>query len=77
MSKEELNLDERASLHPKPDMFYDINGTFSISNSIEYSNIPDDFRKWLHEQFDKGGIPKYRSELTEEQTNLLNQNKDE
>jgi hypothetical protein len=69
MSKE-LNLDERASLHPRPDMFYDIHGTFSISDSIEGSNIPNDFRKWLHEQFDKGGIPKYRSELTEEQIKL-------
>lgn len=73
MNKEELNLDERASLHPKPDMFYNINGTFSIGNSIEGSIIPDDFRKWLHEQFDKGGIPKYKSELRE----YLNQNKED
>jgi len=53
----ELNLDERAKLHPKPEMFYDIHGTFSISDSIENSNMPDKDRVWLHEQFDKGGIP--------------------
>ena len=66
MSRKELNLDERASLHHKPDMFYDIHGTFSISDNIEGSNIPNNIRKWLHEQFDKDGIPKYRNELTEQ-----------
>jgi len=52
----ELNLDERAKLHPTPEMFYEINGTFSIGDSIENSNFPD--KDWLHEQFDKDRIPK-------------------
>jgi len=47
MSKIELNLDERASLHPNPDMFYNINGTFSIGNSIEGSIIPDEIEEEL------------------------------
>jgi hypothetical protein len=50
-----LNLDERAKLHPNPENFYDIHGTFSIGDSIEDSNFPD--KDWLHEQFDNGGIP--------------------
>lgn len=52
----ELDLDERAKLHPNPEMFYDIYGTFSIGDSIENSNFPD--KDWLHKQFDIGGIPK-------------------
>ena len=54
----ELNLDERAKLHPTPEMFYEIHGTFSISDSIENSNMSDEDRVWLHKQFDQGGIPK-------------------
>jgi thymidylate synthase len=54
----ELSLDERAKLHPTPDMFYDINGTFSIQDSIEDSNLPTEDRVWLHSKFDEGGIPK-------------------
>ena len=52
----ELDLDERAKLHPNPEMFYDINGTFSIGDSIENSNFPD--KDWLHKKFDICGIPK-------------------
>ena len=55
IEERELNLDERAKLHPNPENFYDIHGTFSISNSIEDSNFPD--KDWLHEQFDKHNIP--------------------
>jgi len=55
IEERELNLDERAKLHPNPENFYDIHGTFSISDSIEDSNFPD--KDWLHEQFNKGGIP--------------------
>jgi thymidylate synthase len=54
----ELSLDERAKLHPTTDMFYDINGTFSIQDSIEDSNLPTEDRVWLHSKFDEGGIPK-------------------
>ena len=54
----ELSLDERAKLHPTPDMFYDINGTFSIQDSIEDSNLPTEDKVWLHSKFDEGGIPK-------------------
>ena len=54
----ELSLDERAKLHPTPDMFYDINGTFSIQYSIEDSNLPTEDKVWLHSKFDEGGIPK-------------------
>ena len=54
----ELSLDERAKLHPTPDMFYDINGTFSIQDSIEDSNLPTEDRVWLHSKFDEGGVPK-------------------
>ena len=50
-----LNLDERAKLHSNPENFYEVHGTFSISDSIENSNFPD--KDWLHEQFDNGGIP--------------------
>lgn len=56
LNTRELNLDERAKLHPNPEIFYDINGTFSISDSIENSNFQD--KDWLHEQLDKGGIPR-------------------
>jgi hypothetical protein len=55
IEERELNLDERAKLHPNPENFYDIHGTFSISDSIEDSNFPD--KDWLHEQFDNSGIP--------------------
>ena len=55
IEEQELNLDERAKLHPNPENFYDIHGTFSISDNIEDSNFPD--KDWLHEQFDNGGIP--------------------
>jgi hypothetical protein len=55
IEERKLNLDERAKLHPNPENFYDIHGTFSISNSIEDSNFPD--KDWLHEQFDNRGIP--------------------
>jgi hypothetical protein len=55
IEERKLNLDERAKLHPNPENFYDIHGTFSISNSIEDSNFPD--KDWLHEQFDKHNIP--------------------
>jgi len=55
IEERKLNLDERAKLHPNPENFYDIHGTFSISDSIEGSNFPD--KDWLHEQFNKGGIP--------------------
>jgi hypothetical protein len=55
IEERELSLDERAKLHSNTEMFYNINGTFSIQNSIEDSNFPD--KNWLHEQFDKGGIP--------------------
>jgi hypothetical protein len=55
IKERELSLDERAKLHPNPENFYDIHGTFSISNSIEDSNFPD--KDWLHEQFDNRGIP--------------------
>jgi thymidylate synthase len=39
-------------------MFYDINGTFSIQDSIEDSDLPTEDRIWLHSKFDEGGIPK-------------------
>ena len=55
IEERELNLDDRAKLHPNPENFYDIHGTFSISDNIEDSNFPD--KDWLHEQFDNGGIP--------------------
>jgi len=55
IEERELNLDERAKLHPNPENFYEIHGTFSISDSIEDSNFP--YKDWLHEQFDNGGIP--------------------
>jgi hypothetical protein len=55
IEEQELNLDERAKLHPNPENFYEIHGTFSISDSIEDSNFLD--KDWLHEQFDNGGIP--------------------
>jgi hypothetical protein len=55
IEERELSLDERAKLHPNPENFYDIHGTFSIGDSIEDSNFPD--KDWLHEQFDNGGIP--------------------
>jgi hypothetical protein len=55
IEERKLNLDERAKLHPNPENFYDIHGTFSISDSIEDSNFPD--KDWLHEQFDNRGIP--------------------
>jgi thymidylate synthase len=54
----ELSLDERAKLHTNPEMFYDINGTFSIQDSIEDSDLPTEDRIWLHSKFDEGGIPK-------------------
>ena len=56
----ELSLDERAKLHPTPEMFYNINGTvISIDDSIENGfNITDEYKNWLHKQFDKGEIPK-------------------
>ena len=54
----ELDLDERAKLHSHPEMFYNINGRFSVDDNIENSNYPSKDRIWLHEQFDKGGIPK-------------------
>lgn len=54
----ELSLDERAKLHPNPDIFYDIHGAFSIGDNIENSNLSDKDRIWLHEQFNVGGIPK-------------------
>jgi len=54
IEERELDLDERSKLHPNPENFYDIHGTFSISDSIEDSNFPD--KDWLHEQFDNGGI---------------------
>ena len=57
IEERELNLDERAKLHPNPEMFYDIHGTFSIQESIENSNLPEDDRIWLHKQFSKGNIP--------------------
>ena len=55
IEERKLNLDERAKLHPNPENFYNIHGTFSISDSIEDSNFPD--KDWLHEKFDNGGIP--------------------
>jgi hypothetical protein len=55
IEERELSLDDRAKLHPNPENFYDIHGTFSISDSIENSNFPD--KDWLHEQFDDRGIP--------------------
>jgi thymidylate synthase len=54
----ELSLDERAKLHTNPEMFYDINGIFSIQDSIEDSDLPTEDRIWLHSKFDEGGIPK-------------------
>ena len=56
----ELSLDERTKLHPTPEMFYNINGTvISIDDSIENGfNITDEYKNWLHKQFDKGEIPK-------------------
>ena len=61
---EELTIDERAKLHPNPDMFYDIHGThISIGNSIEDGYMRDEDRKWLIEKFDEGNIPKYRLHL--------------
>ena len=54
IEERELNLDERAKLHPNPENFYDIYGTFSIGDSIENSNFPD--KDWLHEQFNNSGI---------------------
>jgi hypothetical protein len=55
IEERELSLDERAKLHPNTEMFYNINGTFSIQNSIEDSNFPD--KDWLHEQFSRENIP--------------------
>jgi hypothetical protein len=60
----ELNLDERAKQHPTPDMFYDIHGSFSIGDSIENSNMSIEDRKWLHNKFDEGGIPKSTISIT-------------
>jgi hypothetical protein len=57
-----LNLDERAKLHSNPENFYEVHGTFSISDSIENSNFPD--KDWLHEQFDNSGIPTKLTTLT-------------
>jgi hypothetical protein len=57
IEERELNLDERAKLHLEPEVFYEINGIFSIGDSIENSNMPDEDRVWLHEQFTKGNIP--------------------
>ena len=54
----ELNLDERAKQHPNPDKFYDIHGSFNIGNSIENSDMSIEDRKWLHNKFDEGNIPK-------------------
>ena len=54
----ELNLDERAKQHPNPDKFYDIQGSFNIGNSIENSDMSIEDRKWLHNKFDEGNIPK-------------------
>ena len=62
IEERELNLDERAKFHPTPEIFYEIHGTFSISDSIENSNFPD--KDWLHEQFDRGGIPSKLITLT-------------
>jgi len=56
IEERDLNLDERAKLHPNPEMFYDIHGPcFSIQNSIEDSNFPD--KDWLREEFSKANIP--------------------
>ena len=69
IEERKLNLDDRAKIHPNPENFYDIHGTFSISDNIEDSNFPD--KDWLHEQFDNGGIPtklitlKYNNEKIE------------
>jgi len=54
----ELNLDERAKQHLNPDKFYDIHGSFNIGNSIENSDMSIEDRKWLHNKFDEGNIPK-------------------
>jgi len=54
----ELSLDERAKQHPNPDKFYDIHGSFNIGNSIENSDMSIEDRKWLHNKFDEGNIPK-------------------
>jgi thymidylate synthase len=54
----ELNLDERAKQHPNPNKFYDIHGSFNIGNSIENSDMLIEDRKWLHNKFDEGNIPK-------------------
>ena len=62
IEERELNLDERAKLHPNPENFYEIHGTFSISDSIEDSNFP--YKDWLHEQFDNSGIPTKQITLT-------------
>lgn len=55
IEERELNLDERAKLHPNPENFYNIHGTFSICDSIENSDFPN--KDWLHKQFDDRGIP--------------------
>jgi len=54
----ELNLDERAKFHPTPEMFYNINGVFSVGNSIEDSDLPEETRAFFHNELDKGGVPK-------------------
>jgi AAA+ ATPase superfamily predicted ATPase len=55
IEERELSLDERAKLHPDPQMFYNIYGAFVIDGSIENSNFPD--KDVLHKQMDKNNIP--------------------
>lgn len=49
-----------------------LNERYVIAQSMDdFENCWND-----HTEFDDMEVPKHRSELTEEQTNLLNQNKD-
>jgi thymidylate synthase len=54
----DLTLDERAKFHPNTGMFYDIHGSFSISDNIENSDLPYEDRILLHRTFDENNIPK-------------------
>ena len=56
-----------------------MNEELTINERYIIAKSMDDFENtWNdHQEFDDMDVPKYRSELTEEELELINQNKDE
>ena len=78
MSKEELSWKERRDIAQKTMDKREFDGyQREDGHWVGFGNITP-FCNWsIHRWLDNRNIPKLRSELTKEQINLLNQNKDE